>query len=108
FYFQAEDDKLDDHVTGVQTCALPIFGDRCQLAVRAVAEQCGLDGRQRRAHQRLAPEPGRLGHDRGDELIRAGRARDPDELAALRSEERRVGKRGRTRSTLYRFIYYYS
>src|SRR5690606_41032752 len=27
FFFQAEDGIRDFHVTGVQTCALPIFGD---------------------------------------------------------------------------------
>src|SRR5207253_5187112 len=28
FFFQAEDGIRDGHVTGVQTCALPIFGRR--------------------------------------------------------------------------------
>src|SRR5690625_5416159 len=27
FFFQAEDGIRDGHVTGVQTCALPIYGD---------------------------------------------------------------------------------
>src|SRR5258708_39524557 len=31
FFFQAEDGIRDDLVTGVQTCALPIFGDLFQL-----------------------------------------------------------------------------
>src|SRR5690625_5969410 len=29
FFFQAEDGIRDGHVTGVQTCALPISGDGC-------------------------------------------------------------------------------
>src|SRR5207302_2851285 len=28
FFFQAEDGIRDFHVTGVQTCALPIYGDK--------------------------------------------------------------------------------
>src|SRR5690625_6680000 len=33
FFFQAEDGIRDGHVTGVQTCALPIFslGDECVI-----------------------------------------------------------------------------
>src|SRR6266511_4820910 len=36
FFFQAEDDIRDFHVTGVQTCALPILDDDA----RWVAAQC--------------------------------------------------------------------
>src|SRR5690625_5572640 len=32
FLFQAEDGIRDGHVTGVQTCALPIFGDGVETA----------------------------------------------------------------------------
>src|SRR5690606_40733004 len=58
FFFQAEDGIRDFHVTGVQTCALPIFHDR----ERAVSEQ-------RRRHQRIAgaqdpPHEGAERHDR--------------------------------------------
>src|SRR5439155_12590592 len=34
FFFQAEDGIRDGHVTGVQTCALPIWGDRRQASDR--------------------------------------------------------------------------
>src|SRR5690606_2824144 len=34
FFFQAEDGIRDFHVTGVQTCALPIWGVEFALAVR--------------------------------------------------------------------------
>src|SRR5690349_23047001 len=33
FFFQAEDGIRDLYVTGVQTCALPIFGNRADLIV---------------------------------------------------------------------------
>src|SRR5699024_11280662 len=32
FFFQAEDGIRDRNVTGVQTCALPIYGDRRNIA----------------------------------------------------------------------------
>src|SRR5207253_6601340 len=32
FFFQAEDGIRDGHVTGVQTCALPIFVNWCMMA----------------------------------------------------------------------------
>src|SRR5207244_7778580 len=93
FFFQAEDGIRDDLVTGVQTCALPIFG----LALET---------------ERPAAAGGSRGHGRGDdrkaERSRVGkhvarvcekgeRARDhrEDDLGGHRSEERRVGKEGR-------------
>src|SRR5690606_36619731 len=48
FFFQAEDGIRDFHVTGVQTCALPISG-----ALPAPQEQAGAD--------RPATDPGREG-----------------------------------------------
>src|SRR5439155_16368605 len=35
FFFQAEDGIRDGHVTGVQTCALPIFGSTSYCAARS-------------------------------------------------------------------------
>src|SRR5690606_531821 len=40
FFFQAEDGIRDFHVTGVQTCALPICLYDCGIA--AAAKRCGL------------------------------------------------------------------
>src|SRR5690606_39616598 len=90
FFFQAEDGIRDFHVTGVQTCALPIFLDRArthphcerrlQVAAGAVVLLLGEEivtlgtGHHRRLTRRT---PG---------LARAG---------STRSEERRVGKEGR-------------
>src|SRR5205085_4443117 len=90
FFFQAEDGIRDLTVTGVQTCALPIFaiieGDLRLLqdggAERVKNGEVG------------APETDILEGD-GLQLI-GGRKRDPIPEAG-RSEERRVGKGGRTR-----------
>src|SRR5690606_41065195 len=81
FFFQAEDGIRAFHVTGVQTCALPIFG----------AEQLG----------GIAPVPDRClavaeGQDELDALVGLpDGALDDVALHAepvVRSEERRVGK----------------
>src|SRR5947207_11295838 len=77
FFFQAEDGIRDHCVTGVQTCALPIFAGRaagdvsaaCDIGVAAV----------------------------GDDLIPAGRG----PVIVDRSEERRVGKECRSRWSAY-------
>src|SRR5699024_8788587 len=60
FFFQAEDGIRDRNVTGVQTCALPIWA--CESA-RRVAMLSGLVARraQRIAAQRLAPLDGPTG-----------------------------------------------
>src|SRR5690606_40000446 len=39
FFFQAEGGIRDFHVTGVQTCALPIYGSRDPRSARVVAKQ---------------------------------------------------------------------
>src|SRR5690349_24968463 len=74
FFFQAEDGIRDLYVTGVQTCALPIFG---------------VGGRGRAVfHQPREPaEEGAGVHF----------------LHALRSEERRVGKECRSRWAPYHY-----
>src|SRR5699024_11670125 len=76
FFFQAEDGIRDRNVTGVQTCALPIFADggRNRPALRSIPHVSGVS-------------------DPGD---------DPKGAALLavltaRSEERRVGKECRSR-----------
>src|SRR5436190_19929235 len=60
FFFQAEDGIRDHCVTGVQTCALPIFGvrlgqDEVGLAARLLLHlgRRALRGHERRAQQRL-------------------------------------------------------
>src|SRR5256885_11071384 len=92
FFFQAEDGIRDYKVTGVQTCALPIYHQRRRhraAPVRGVG-----DGS-------LAPRrtvPDHLCHaDLGQR--RALRARPP--CPGMRSEERRVGKECRSRWSPY-------
>src|SRR5437870_10243929 len=67
FFFQAEDGIRDGHVTGVQTCALPIFPPARPAPVA-----------RRRAW-------------RSRRLLRPTRAGSP-RRSSPRSEERRVGK----------------
>src|SRR5437762_10438603 len=79
FFFQAEDGIRDTSVTGVQTCALPIWqehhpGRRC----RRRPDDQGRQSDHRRADDR--------GGGRGVAVRLQGRRR---------SEERRVGKEGR-------------
>src|SRR5262249_61221812 len=81
FFFQAEDGIRDWSVTGVQTCALPIWSPGPP------------PDRRRGARSRGRPdeEGGRAGGGPGDPR-EAG-----ERLGRRRSEERRVGKEGRTR-----------
>src|SRR5258708_19303213 len=92
FFFQAEDGIRDDLVTGVQTCALPIWAhgrlQRRELHLRHL-------GTRRFARKR----PGRLryrmaGADDADYRAYASRRNG-------RSEERRVGKECRSRWSPY-------
>src|SRR5437763_11194191 len=75
FFFQAEDGIRDTSVTGVQTCALPIY--------QATP--------QRRRHGRCMCVVAGKGNRELDRLRRPCRSR------AVRSEERRVGKEWRSR-----------
>src|SRR5690606_40414459 len=85
FFFQAEDGIRDFHVTGVQTCALPISGPP---QARSGAEAV-----------RLLPE---LEADRseaavqqsGSEAVRSASSSGPVVRSGGRSEERRVGEEG--------------
>src|SRR5690606_40438499 len=84
FFFQAEDGIRDFHVTGVQTCALPILKLRATLWERVAAMTLGLliavGLTVAMAHSRLT-EAGVV----------------TGEPASHRSEERRVGKECRDR-----------
>src|SRR5207253_4123217 len=95
--FQAEDGIRDGHVTGVQTCALPIFGADGALMVGPYYNKPTQEGYYR--HFAAVAEavdlpivlyniPGRTGSNILPETI-ARLAEIP------RSEERRVGKDGR-------------
>src|SRR5207247_4597651 len=86
FFFQAEDGIRDPLVTGVQTCALPIYVRRLR---RALSD-----------HARNPPPAAPRARRRGDRHRRALRLRvdplrrDPPGVRS-RSEERRVGKEWR-------------
>src|SRR5690606_40086874 len=92
FFFQAEDGIRDFHVTGVQTCALPIFrlsprpaeGTLVEMEARPASRRRGADVCATRPRQALLVLF-RL-YFRG---LGTGRER-------RRSEERRVGKEGRS------------
>src|SRR5262249_57889513 len=93
FFFQAEDGIRDWSVTGVQTCALPIWTSRKREAPRR---------RRGRRHARGASRlrevrDSKMG--RGGESIRrqGGLTRTCSFAVAVRSEERRVGKECRSR-----------
>src|SRR5690606_40823542 len=93
FFFQAEDGIRDFHVTGVQTCALPIYG--CVGALTS-NQLC-----------RTASRTGNLPTLTGLEFDTVNRASQRNvtqrqsaartDRSVHRSEERRVGKEWRTR-----------
>src|SRR5436189_3365433 len=79
FFFQAEDGIRDTSVTGVQTCALPIYGLRALLRpARGQARGAGAE----------------------EELGSVGPSRSAPGFPG-RSEERRVGKECRSRWSPY-------
>src|SRR5205807_5960290 len=94
FFFQAEDGIRDYKVTGVQTCALPIWRREAHPVCEERAGQTGArradhEGEHLRAGDVDAGEPRR-------HLIVAHRP-EPAPDRAARSEERRVGKEWRSR-----------
>src|SRR3989475_1443998 len=94
FFFQAEDGIRDLTVTGVQTCALPIFGPEGEKALRPVQH---LERRLGATVLRDALEQEDLAGAR-----RAVRELQADgDGGAGRSEERRVGKECRSRWSPY-------
>src|SRR2546429_7222831 len=80
FFFQAEDGIRDVAVTGVQTCALPIYGGRVPVRERGEAEaEVGERGRDRR--RQVLGRGLRVGRDRVDQV----------EAAELRQLDQRLG-----------------
>src|SRR5690606_40718817 len=91
FFFQAEDGIRDFHVTGVQTCALPIFTRwwRARSSewtlIRSLPSDFRIPARISWLHQWLVGVGTTVAVER------------PDAAHLLRSEERRVGKESRSR-----------
>src|SRR5690606_40495233 len=81
FFFQAEDGIRDFHVTGVQTCALPI-----SLVDRGKGLRIAEVSRLRASVERVGHRIAKRAADR-HAFVRPARVRDLE-----RSEERRVGK----------------
>src|SRR5688572_32932305 len=91
FFFQAEDGIRDLTVTGVQTCALPIYELLGRLqGVRRPPRRRGVHLVQRQARPHLGVRAGREGAV-------------PARPAPRRSEERRVGKECRYRWSTYHY-----
>src|SRR5690625_8052287 len=80
FVFQAEDGIRYGHVTGVQTCALPISEAQASASEQASSESA------RPEDEQSSSEPSGNGPSEGE-----GPGAEPER----RSEERRVGKGGR-------------
>src|SRR5690606_40176815 len=87
FLFQAEDGIRDFRVTGVQTCALPIY--RLMFPIHDSRGRCiGFGGRV------LKDDTPKYLNSPETVLFHKGR-----ELYGLRSEERRVGKESKCRTS---------
>src|SRR5690606_39819867 len=101
-FFQAEDGIRDFHVTGVQTCALPICPG--SLRLRGAGKPRSRQLRSSSVTGLLIAEPhsSTVGTpiSGGDFRLREARGRD-SQYRAARSEERRVGKECRCRWTRY-------
>src|SRR5689334_24659271 len=88
FFFQAEDGIRDGTVTGVQTCALPIFGLRpSSVALADLNDDGNLDVITSDVTDSATPSPV------GGVSVALGNG----DGTFLRSEERRVGKECRSR-----------
>src|SRR5690606_40467904 len=98
--FQAEDGIRDFHVTGVQTCALPIFAKGLTSAYAPLSGSI-IGDRVWKVLERGTDENGPIGHGWTYSAHPIGAAAGVANLKLideLRSEERRVGKEGRSQS----------
>src|SRR5439155_5570024 len=92
-FFQAEDGIRDGHVTGVQTCALPIFERMVALAELQFRNWSGTEAQPTRPCAQARDPPHRVDvrssrvEERASQRSKIGR-----HCPSLRSEERRVGK----------------
>src|SRR5258708_25708863 len=95
FFFQAEDGIRDDLVTGVQTCALPIWIDASGRGLRECARDVHVRWRQSGVGHCTA-------HGALQALVLGQLPREMICVArSARSEERRVGKECRSRWSPY-------
>src|SRR2546429_3079896 len=101
FFFQAEDGIRDVAVTGVQTCALPIYDlafrvDLGELAAHEPLDRVdgvvGVDGRLAAGQRAYQPLTGLGEGDDGGGGARTFGVRDDDRLAAFHDGDDRVGR----------------
>src|SRR5207244_10588613 len=97
FFFQAEDGIRADLVTGVQTCALPIYAVGIEVPGNPVVDFFSLTPRQVAEHS--YHDPDRFGIDPTKLPPEALQAMAGNRATlTVRSEERRVGKAGSSRT----------
>src|SRR5205809_6164417 len=92
FFFQAEDGIRDVAVTGVQTCALPIF-------LAALKADHTLDGKDASGKKKAAAQASAAASPNASATVSGDGLRVAvyNGTTVTRSEERRVGKEGRSR-----------
>src|SRR5690606_40117799 len=90
FFFQAEDGIRDFHVTGVQTCALPILTPRTWPG--SVRWRCAVNGRRTPGSADRAWRVATRSY-----VIFSCKKAQEAAVPKSRSEERRVGKEWRSR-----------
>src|SRR5258708_24501030 len=95
FFFQAEDGIRDDLVTGVQTCALPIYLVHQLARIGLMSSQLKTQELIQLFYSIYNPEA-----SEGQKIQNTGDYTTPM-VAAQRSEERRVGKECRSRWSPY-------
>src|SRR5690606_39489765 len=92
FFFQAEDGIRDFHVTGVQTCALPISALRFNQLARAACSRSSLP----LSEPSMTTSPASI---TAPPISDASTADSTSTSRPKRSEERRVGKECRSRGS---------
>src|SRR5699024_11681469 len=97
FFFQAEDGIRDRNVTGVQTCALPIFDPLCILFSRHL-KTSHTEAPLPLVRAEFPSVPSQVPTAVGRTEMQGGQDENNGCHAACRSEERRVGKEGREQS----------
>src|SRR5690606_40673049 len=92
FFVQAEDGIRDFHVTGVQTCALPIF-----RLIGATTENPSFEVNAALLSRCQVFTLNALGKQELEKMLHLALEKDVDlKKRDIRSEERRVGREGRT------------
>src|SRR5205085_9424980 len=102
FFFQAEDGIRDLTVTGVQTCALPIYFGKLDWEP-TTDDRFVLTAKVRREDQ-SGDSPGFIAPSASIDVLNDDTRIDARWERSARSEERRVGKEWRSRGALGQLI----